>query len=63
MVDEIISTDPNDSLYKDFIRYLCECNDIEDEYPFILICPVYRHIRSVIINVLKLHCLAICVYI
>ena len=29
---------------------LCNLNDIEDEYHFILICPVYAEIRSVYIN-------------
>ena len=34
-----------------------ECNDIEDEYHFILICPVYRNIRKNIYKC-KIHCKA-----
>ena len=30
---------------------ICECYDIEDEYHFILICPVYRNIGKKYINV------------
>ena len=30
---------------------ICECNDIEDEYHFILIFPIYRNIRKKYINV------------